>query len=94
MVRYHHQFNRCEFEQTPGDGGDRGAWRAAVHGVAKNQTGLNNSNEMKRRHKKEFQKVLTLFFKKKKSHNDDLFLCKESTYEHFNQQNAQTLKKK
>ena len=54
MVRYHHQFNRCEFEQTPGDGGDRGAWRAAVHGVAKNQTGLNNSNEMKRRHKKEF----------------------------------------
>ena len=33
MVGWHHQLNGHEFEQTPGDSGDKGAWRAAVHGV-------------------------------------------------------------
>ena len=40
MVRQHHQLNGHEFEQTPGDSGDRGAWCAAVHGVTKSQTQL------------------------------------------------------
>ena len=31
-----------EFEQTPGAGDDREAWRAAVHGVAKSQTQLSD----------------------------------------------------
>jgi len=35
MVRQHHRFNGHEFEQTPGDSGDRGAWYSAVHGAAK-----------------------------------------------------------
>ena len=35
MVRWHHQLNAREFEQTPGDGEDREAWRAAVHAVPK-----------------------------------------------------------
>ena len=38
MVRYHHQLNRHEIKQTPGDGEDREAWHAEVHGVAKCQT--------------------------------------------------------
>ena len=38
MVRKHHRFDGHEFEQTPGDSEDRGAWRAAVHGVAKSWT--------------------------------------------------------
>ena len=33
-VRLHHQLNEHEFEQTLGDMEDRGAWCAAVHGVA------------------------------------------------------------
>ena len=35
-----------EFEQTLGDGEgqDRGVWRAAVHGVAKGWTRLNNNS--------------------------------------------------
>jgi len=37
MVRQHYQLNGHEFEQTLGDG-ERGAWCAAVHGVAKSQT--------------------------------------------------------
>ena len=38
MVGWHNQLNGHEFEQTPGDRGGRGAWRATVHGVTKNQT--------------------------------------------------------
>ena len=34
MVGWHHQLNGHEFEQALGVG-DREAWRAAVHGVAK-----------------------------------------------------------
>ena len=37
-VRWHHQLNGREFEQTPGDGERQGAWCAVVHGVAKSQT--------------------------------------------------------
>ena len=40
MVRQHPQLNGHEFEQTQGDIKDRGAWHAAVRGVAKNQTQL------------------------------------------------------
>ena len=32
-----------EFEQTPGDGEGQEAWRAALHGVAKGWTQLNNN---------------------------------------------------
>ena len=38
MVGWHHRLNRHEFEQTLGDGE---AWPAAVHGVTKCQTRLN-----------------------------------------------------
>ena len=41
MVEWHHWPNGDEFEQTPGH---REAWHGAVHGVAKNQTVLNNDN--------------------------------------------------
>ena len=37
MVGWHHQLNGHEFEQALGVD-DREAWRAAVHGVAKNRT--------------------------------------------------------
>ena len=40
MVRKHHRFDGHEFEQTPADSEDRGAWCAAVHGVAKSWTWL------------------------------------------------------
>ena len=33
MVRWHHRFKRCEFEQTQED--SKGAWQAAVYGVTK-----------------------------------------------------------
>ena len=39
MVGWHHQLDGHEFEQAPGDGE---AWRAAVHGVTKSWTRLNN----------------------------------------------------
>ena len=42
MVEWHHRFNRCEFEQTLGDGEDREARHAIVHGVAKSWTQLSN----------------------------------------------------
>ena len=38
MVGWHHQLDGHEFEQAPGDGEDRKAWLAAVHGVAKSRT--------------------------------------------------------
>ena len=42
MVGWHHQLNGHEFEQTPGDVKDRGAWCAAVHGVTKSSTRLSH----------------------------------------------------
>ena len=42
MVGWHHQLDGYEFEETPGDGEGRKAWRAAVHGVAKSWTQLGN----------------------------------------------------
>ena len=38
LVGWYHRLNGHEFEQTGGDSLDRGAWRAAVHGVAQSQT--------------------------------------------------------
>ena len=38
MAGWHHQLDGHEFEQVLGVGKDREAWRAAVHGVAKNLT--------------------------------------------------------
>ena len=38
MVGWHHQLNRYEFEQTPGDILAQGSWHATVHGVAKSWT--------------------------------------------------------
>ena len=40
MVGWYHQLDGHEFEQAPGVGDGREAWHAAVHGVAKSQTGL------------------------------------------------------
>ena len=40
MVGWHHQLDGHEFEQAPGVGDGREAWRAAVHGVAKSRTQL------------------------------------------------------
>ena len=37
LILKHHQLNRHEFEQLQETVQDRGAWRAAVHGVAKSQ---------------------------------------------------------
>ena len=36
----------CDFEWTPGDGDDREAWRAEIHGVAKSQTRLSDWTEV------------------------------------------------
>ena len=46
MVGWHHRDNGYEFDQTPGDRKDRGAWCAAVYGIAKSQIWqqLNNNN--------------------------------------------------
>ena len=46
MVGWHHQLNGHEFEQAPGDGKDREAWRAAVHGSKYSDTTaqLDNNN--------------------------------------------------
>ena len=40
MSEWHHQLDGHEFEQAPGGGMDREAWRAAVYGVRKSQTRL------------------------------------------------------
>jgi len=62
MVGRHHWLDRPEFKQALGVGDvDREAWRAAVHGVAKNQTQLSNWTE--ERHKKKVinkEKLLSL----------------------------------
>ena len=42
MVQWYHQLNGHEFEWTLGVGDGRGAWRAAVHSVAKSRTQLSN----------------------------------------------------
>ena len=46
MVGWHQQLNGHEFEQAPGDGKDREAWRAAVHGSKYSDTTvqLDNNN--------------------------------------------------
>ena len=40
VVGWHHRFNGHELWQTLGDGENREAWCAAIHGVAKNWTRL------------------------------------------------------
>ena len=45
MVGWYHRLNGHEFEQTPGDSEGQGAWRAAVHGVEKSQTGLSEQQQ-------------------------------------------------
>ena len=42
MVRGHHWLSGHEFEQTPSDSEDRGAWHAATDGVSKSQAQLGN----------------------------------------------------
>ena len=42
MVGWHHQFDGHEFEQAPGVDDGQEAWRAAIYGVAKSQTGLSD----------------------------------------------------
>ena len=42
MVGWHHRLNGHGFEQAPGDNEGKEAWRAAVHGVTKVQTGLSD----------------------------------------------------
>ena len=42
MVGWHQRFNGHEFERTPGYSEGREAWCAAVHRVAKSQTGLSD----------------------------------------------------
>ena len=46
MVGWHHRLNAHEFEQAPELVMDREDWRAAVHGVAKNQIRLSNWTEL------------------------------------------------
>ena len=41
MVGWHHRLDGHEFEQTPGVG-DREAWHAVIHGVAKSWTRLSD----------------------------------------------------
>ena len=41
MVGWHHQFDGHEFEQAL-EVGDREAWHAAIHGVAKSRTQLSD----------------------------------------------------
>ena len=47
IAGWHHRLNEHEFEQTPGEGKDREAWWAAVHGVTNSWTWLSNWIELK-----------------------------------------------
>ena len=53
MAGWHDQLDGHEFEWTPGVGElrelvmDREAWHAAIHGVAKSRTGLNDWTELR-----------------------------------------------
>ena len=47
MFGWHHGLSGHEFEQTPGDREDRGAWHVAVHGVAKSWTRLVTEQQQK-----------------------------------------------
>ena len=46
LVGWHHWLDGHEFEQAPGAGLDREAWRAAVHGIEKLWTRLSNWTEL------------------------------------------------
>ena len=46
MVGWHHRLNGHEFEQALGDGKGQGSLHAAVHGVAKSWTQLNDWIEL------------------------------------------------
>ena len=47
MIRYHHQLNGHEFEQTPGDSGEQRSLASVVHGVTKSQTWLSTQQQYK-----------------------------------------------
>ena len=53
MFEWHHRLNGHEFEQIPGDSEDREAQCAAVHGVAKSWTLLNERTTKNTRAKAE-----------------------------------------
>ena len=42
MIGWHNRLNEHEFEQALGAGDGQGPWHAAVHGVAKSRTQLND----------------------------------------------------
>ena len=50
MVGWHHRLTGHEFEQALGDGEGQEDWRAAVHGVTKNQTQLSDWTTASWRH--------------------------------------------
>ena len=56
LIGWHHQLNGYEFEQLQEMVKDREAWCAAVHGVTKSQTQLNNNNN------REFQPDARFFY--------------------------------
>ena len=42
MVGWHHRLEGHEFEQALGVGDGQGSWHAAIHGVTKSRTRLND----------------------------------------------------
>ena len=46
MAGWHHRQDGHEFEWTPGVHDRQGAWRAAIHGVAKSRTRLSDWTEL------------------------------------------------